>query len=593
MNTSIGWSAGGSDLAHAARNTEVDLSGVLLCSRDESGATSVPLAEQAVYVARSLGALIGRNGLVVLVILALSISVAHAQSGRPTFDAGVPIRSEPNRLLAPLNAQGGSLIGDVEGRTFLPPAEQLKLQVEWVAKVGGLEPAETELLFERGAQAIEKRGGLFLQGGKIDQRAFRRWQIFDNRVQLTSNIPAEPPSRAIRRTLMPLLKELSPQAAARVRAERDRLDSWRGQASLLAQVAVLDECLLLSDEQRTRFCASLAEATSDAWWRATSPGAMLDTSTHQLLTLLAEGGLGEFIVPEADLARLLRPSQMAAFKKLRGPVHEEILLSENVPPALVAAALEKQAAAVAKTPRAERPAVRSGLNIETEEQRLGRAMEEWVDDIDAACQLTASQREKLILAGKLDIERVRQPTVVPDKPAAHEIVVQTIRLRAGVDVMPLAIFCDEASHFQKALQSVLVGEQREKLVQSRRDFQRRALVEAVVVGFECSAALTAQQCEELSRVLNGTLADEDLSGTTDWRLECVRRIVDLPLEKIGHVLFDFQLDAARRHQQRLAEAGRQFSPSAPMGIIQAVRDKNGTVLQTRLLHDGTPEGAQK
>jgi hypothetical protein len=557
------------------------VSRILLIGRRARGATSVPLAEQAVYVARSLRERMG----------AITLQVLTSQTGRTLLLMALLTLLSPGRgALAQrklsLRPPSEALIDDVTGRTIRPPAEQLKLEVAWVAKVGGLEPVQAELLLDRASKVIQKRGGLFLQGGNFRVRAVRRWQVVDGRFELAASAPAEPPVRAIRRTLMPFLKDISADAAARVRAERDRLDAYRGQASLLAQVAVLDECLLLSDEQRTQLCASLAEATSDAW-RATSPGALLDTPTHQLLTALADWGLGEFIVPEAVLGRLLRPWQAAAFKDLRQPVQEEVLLSQNVPPASVPAVLKEQAVMVAEGLHAKRHIFRRGENMDAAEQRFTRAMQQWVEDIETACELSAPQREKLILAGKLDLERFCQPSVLPKNPADGEVVVQTVRVCAGVDLLPLAVFRDDASHFQKALQSVLLEEQKRRLIESRRDFQRQALVEAVVVGFEGAASLTANQCEELSRLLNAMPAGGELQETAGWRLECLRRIADLPLAKIEHLLFDFQVDAVRRQQQRLAETAQQWRPSAPIAVVQVVRDKFGRTLQTRFLDDGT------
>ncbi|HWB13297.1 MAG TPA: hypothetical protein VG826_28990 [Pirellulales bacterium] len=436
-------------------------------------------------------------------------------------------------LLAPRRAQEKPLIADARGGRVPLRAEQLKLEVEWAAKVGGLDSAQAALLLERGANSLEKRGGLFLPAGGRGGRALQHWQIVGGRLQFVQSSVAEPPGRAIRRALMPLVKEISPDAADRVRAERDRLDASRKQASLVAQVAVLDECLLLSSEQRTRFCKLMAEATSDAWWRPTCPTATLDTATQELLMLLAEGGLGGFVVPEVDLAELLHPPQLAVLKKIRRPIHDEILLSQVVPRAGAAAALKQQALAVLGAPNAQRHAADKS-KLDEQDQWLTHAIEQWVDRIDAAYELSPSQRDKLILAGRLDVDGLREPRALPEEPATDdEVVAQTVRVRVGADLLPLPIFRDGRSYSQRTLQSVLGEDQKKRLAESdreRRDFQRQALVEAMAVGFESSAAITAEQRVELSGVLAAALTDVDLQAT-DWRLECVQRIIDLPIEK--------------------------------------------------------------
>jgi hypothetical protein len=462
------------------------------------------------------------------------------------------LRAEPNPLLAPLRAQEKPLIADVQRQWFLPAAEQLKLEVELIARVGGLDDEQTKLLLVRGTKAIEQRGGLL--GGGRNPGAVQRVVIVDGRRRI-EDILAEPPSRAIRRSLMPILKEISPDAAALFRTERDRLDSFRKRASILAQVAIFDECLLLSSEQRARFDEVLTEATSDAWWRPTDPGPMLRTSAHQLFRLLAKGGLGGFIVPEVDLAQLLAPLQFAAFKVLRQPVHDGFALDQNVPRPRAAVALPQPAPAVADVRRAELPVGRD-RRPDNQAQRLTRCLEQWVESIDAAGKLSASQREKLLLAGKLDIERLREPEA-PRSPSADGEVVQIVQSPEGH--LPLAIFGDARSYFQRALRGVLLEEQKQRLVESdreRRDFYRKSLVEAVVIGFESCAALTAEQCERLSLALNGALADADLRETPDWRLDCVRRVIELPEEEVRPILFDFQVNAVRGHKQHLAAAAR-------------------------------------
>ena len=345
----------------------------------------------------------------------------------------------------------------------------------------------------------------------------------------------------------------------------------------MAQIAVFDECLLLSSEQRARFSEMLAEATSDAWWRPTDPGPMLHTSVHQLFGMLAEGGLGGFIIPEVDLAKLLEPAQFATFKELRQPLLEQFHKLARAP---VAAAFPQPG-----------PAASPAAGAESQTLQLTRYLERWVENIDATCKLSGSQREKLMLAGKLDIERLRELVAPPGNPSVdREIVVETVRI--GSEHLRPAIFREDRSYFQKALQGVLLDEQKRRLVESERqrsDFRRKSLVDAVVVGFECCAALTAEQYEGLSRTLNAVLADVDHRETPNWELDCVRRVIELPEEELRPILFDFQVDAVRRHKQHLAAAARLCAASERGTTMKIGRDRDGRVRHIEILSGGDQE----
>ncbi|HQU47168.1 MAG TPA: hypothetical protein PK867_30465, partial [Pirellulales bacterium] len=170
---------------------------------------------------------------------------------------------------------------------------------------------------------------------------------------------------------------------------------------------------------------------------------------------------------------------------------------------------------------------------------------------------------------------------------------QTVaRVPATGPRLPPAIFDDAGSAFQKEFEHRLSDQQKGRLAtawRERRDFQRQALAEAVVVGFERSAALTSAQCEKLSSALNEALAtgDEDTARLTpagraaasDWQLKCLHRIAQLPAETLQPLFFDSQWPAAGRQQGRLAEAARRIEAQAGAGAKIRVADTQGNVIE--------------
>lgn len=56
------------------------------------------------------------------------------------------------------------------------------------------------------------------------------------------------------------------------------------------------------------------------------------------------------------------------------------------------------------------------------------------------------------------------------------------------------------------------------------------------------------------------------------------------------MLLDFQVDAARRHQEHLADTARQFLASPRSAILLMLREKDGRLRTMGTLHDGMPGG---
>jgi hypothetical protein len=107
----------------------------------------------------------------------------------------------------------------------------------------------------------------------------------------------------------------------------------------------------------------------------------------------------------------------------------------------------------------------------------------------------------------------------------------------------------------------LLDEQTQKLAEAtreRRDFERRALIEAAVVGVERAAALTSRQCQALSRMMNDELDDLNGELVTNWRATCACQIARVDDARLTLVVTDIQLPFVKRHQAAIVEAARQF-----------------------------------
>lgn len=493
-----------------------------------------------------------------------------------------------------------------------PLREWLPLELRFAREVCGLsdeqvaalrQAAEDEIDLIAKNTAATLRRPLMIRVGKvrvINGRAAPAAAVLDEEL-----IGA--PSALAHSIVWRTLQEKWPDAWQQFDAERQRLEARRKRAAIMAEVASLDEQLWFTGRQRTELCDWLADERADVR-REGTVATVVDPAVEQLKTTLAGGSLGVITFPEAALAKFLLPSQLAAFKDSQRPWREDVLIAKRVAPKRVVAArkaappqdtVAQEAAAVEldaarqEARRAQQAQVevvrrqqvlaamqeqviRRGLPLDEQRRRLALYIERLTETIDRLCGFTESQRDKLLLAGKLDIEKLREnsPTANQQFEAAPEgRVVHQVRVGGSDSGLPLKIFSDESSYFHKALRGTLLDEQKRKLADAareRRDFERRALIEAAVVGFERAAALTSRQCEELSLVLDAALAEIGQDTADNWRAACARQIAQVEDARLAAVVTDVQLPFVKRHQAAIGEAAAQFeqaSDAAPRPVI--------------------------
>ncbi|HVX12877.1 MAG TPA: hypothetical protein VHC22_16965 [Pirellulales bacterium] len=376
---------------------------------------------------------------------------------------------------------------------------------------------------------------------------------------------AAAPSRTVRRELAKIVQGTWPDAWRKYDVEQRRLEAFRKRARAQIQVALVDEVLLLSDDQRRDLGEKLIDdplPLNDGAHPAVDP-------TEQLFWLTGdEAYLRE--VPTAILDAALTARQSGAYRQMMDGHHEVVFVQKAV---MVPVAVQgaNQAAPIQQMARVERRIVRRGPAIEDLRRLLMEHLQLRIDDVHAACGLTDAQREKLLLAGKLDIgQLMEQRAALPQNLAEGEkIVVQKVNATGGIGRTGRDIFGTATSSLQKTLQGRLCDDQKRRLMiaeRERRELQRRSLVDAVVVGFERAAALTSQQCVDLSTALNNRLVEGGDAAEGDWRIESVRRIATLPDEWWHPYLYEEQWPAIGSRQALLIEEIRQVDtrPQAPV-----------------------------
>lgn len=347
--------------------------------------------------------------------------------------------------------------------------------------------------------------------------------------------------------------------------ERGRLETFRRQASALAQIAVMDECLLFTADQRAQLLAALDLPENDAWWRPNGGGAMLFTANSLLLDRLGDRGLGCFLISDGELARWLLPSQVALYRELRRPIAQQFVAQQRV----VAHDGPKPVTVVEIRPVPRESPSQGDL------QKSRVYLAHRVNMLFITCGLRGSQCQKLLLAGALDLERLRdrQPAPKPadDPPGA---IVERSLVTGVPPRTPTTIFDERTSAFHKSLRR-LTDEQRRLLRASeddRRDFRRRAIVAAAVVGFVRRASLTAQRCEELSRAFNDASA---AVPTVELDRECLLAMSRLREENIRPHFTDEQWPAAKQQFEQLSRMAESLKPSlaARKLVLRKVRVK--------------------
>ncbi|HUY92165.1 MAG TPA: hypothetical protein VMV10_25710 [Pirellulales bacterium] len=501
------------------------------------------------------------------------------------------------------------LIADLPASEKMEPEplrDVLSREGQFMAKVGELSSAEVESFLREGEKALMLHGG-HLADGEMKFTGTRGLIAFNGRFMAFE----EPPNRNARRILAAVLKRISPAARERFDAESQRLEAYRRRAAGIINIAELDDALLLSNEQREKLQEILAAGRGVPFAPMNDFSPLVRIRLPQK-NLIAAGSLGSFAVPESELSTVLRPWQLASYKKLGQPALQEMVVIEQLVrgPAADAPARRpgvRRTVAVGAKVRAQREVVdehgvRHRLSRTDLLQRLETHLSRLVEDVALSCGLTESERGKLLLAGKLDILALRERTPREELPGGEMVFQEVARVPAIGPRLPPAIFDDAGSAFQKALEHGLSAEQKEKLAtarRERREFRRQALAEVVVVGFERSAALTSAQCEKLSSALDEALAagNEDTAqqmpadqrAVSDWQIECLRLIARLPDETLQPLFIDFQRPAAMRQRERLAEAIRRMEARATANAKIRVSDAQGSVLEFDALQvDGNP-----
>lgn len=418
-----------------------------------------------------------------------------------------------------------------------PLDEMLAREVLFMAKAGELTPEQVDAL------ELEAR------------KTLRRWNP-----PVGSRATAE----ALRRELSPLLKDISRSAWEKFDRERQALDVRRKHAAILAQVAELDEALFLLDEQRTTLVERLMQPTGMlGTWQPHNQSPPL-TGSQRLPAVISAGDLGALNVTDIQLAPGLWPAQFVAYKQLRSGAARLALFAEN-------------------GQNVNFLAVGHHVTEDEEVRRLKIRLDRFIDTSDTVCRLNESEREKLRMAGKLDIESFHDRYLAIASSNDTKPIEKLARYVAIAEAAKHWFF-DPMSNFQKALTARLTAEQKSKLVgavQARDAFRRQTLVEAVVVGFERSAALNSAQCAALTRALHDALAAHE--SPADWRVDCLRTIVALADVTLRRILADEQWPAAKRHLATLASVADQLEAQAAQKVV-AFRDFAGAVV-----HDGKVE----
>lgn len=532
----------------------------------------------------------GGHAAVLIVLLLLSPPADGAEAPPPG--------DEPRRALGriddvDLGQVDIGLLAEVPDRDKTAPEplrDVLSREGRFMATVGELSPEETDVFLREGEKSLVAHGGRLVDGVMLFTGR-RGVSDFNGRV-LTFE---EPPSRNARRILAVVLKRISPGARAKFDEESQRLEARRWRAAAIAQVAELDEAVLLSSAQRRKLREMLS--TEHAVPRyPTKASALFYLTLPSLRNLITAGSLGSFGVSIAELPDFLRHWQLACDEEARRPMPVDIAIVEQAvrPEAVARGANGDDKAAAADTEvrvrwqMADEYGIVSRTSLE-QRLRLGVHLSRLVEDVAQHCDLTQDQREKLLLAGKLDIQELNRRLGTEDFPGRENRFREVARVRITRPRVPPSDFDLAGSVFQKTLEHRLSAEQKRKLAgawRERRELRSQALVEAVVVGFERTTSLSSAQCEKLSSALNAALAAPESEAVppplarqrvkSDWQLACLRRIAQLPDEAWRSCFFDVQWSAAKRQQGRIAEAARRMEAAAS-GKVNVADGEGGVI----------------
>jgi hypothetical protein len=435
----------------------------------------------------------------------------------------------------------------------------LAREVEFMAKVGELTAGERESLMEQGELAIKRREALFNPMNPVGQRVA---VVVNGLNQMRQVRHPDTPDQAVRRELTLVLKAISHDAWEKFDAARERLDHRRRRAEVLAQVAAFDETLLLTRDQREKLYDLLCEPWTQMWRRRGNDGAAADPIQ---LGLNVSQAFDLFDIPEAWRKEILRPSQEAAYKVIQLPASLETVFAGEAPQPDQAgqngAAVQIRIRALG-VQQAPRKIVRHGLPLAEERQRLQSLVERLIEDVDVQADLDEAQIQKLLLAGKLDIDRHFQRYATSDvEEGSPDKVVGTIQTQvAGATVRLPPIFSDPDSFYQKALHGRLSPEQSEKLAEAYRErgrFHRLVVLAALTVALTNRAALTDVQAEQVEEWLSENLAAvTDADDPLGSRRATIELLSGLHPDALKPLVDDWQWPAVREYVKELAEKAR-------------------------------------
>ncbi|HWB13296.1 MAG TPA: PDZ domain-containing protein [Pirellulales bacterium] len=448
-----------------------------------------------------------------------------------------------------------ALVGEAAEPDAAILREALDREVQFITKVAELTPTEREQLKQDGAQVIERRGNLLARRNNLAAR--RVVVVVNGQNQMRQVSQPETPDQLVRRELTPVLKAISRDAWEKFDAERALLDERRQRADVLAHVAALDEALILTGDQREKFSNLLCEHGARMWSRRDSDGtaaypAQLCLNVRQALDLVD--------VPEAQRQEIVRPSQEAAYKLMQTPVQLETVFVEPRPEANQLAAQAGLQALLMR--QMQRKVVRHGLPPAEERQRLQSLVERMVEHLALVVHLDEAQRQKLLLAGKLDIERHFQPDAGREESSPDGITTVVQIAIAGAKVQLPPIFTDSGSVFQKTLHSRLSAEQLETFAEAERQrgrFHRQAVLAALAVALSNRAALTHAQAEQVEeRLAQEMAAPADADDLAAWRRATLTQLIALRPEEIRPLVDDWQWPSAREYVKELAATARDL-----------------------------------
>lgn len=400
--------------------------------------------------------------------------------------------------------------------------EAIAREVRYMARAADLNLGQSRLLADQAKKTIARRGALLAVKG---DRLVRRYMIVVNGRRVLGAEESETLEQVARRELTQALRDLDRQAWEKFDAERERREERRRRSDALIQVAALDEALVLTAEQRKDFYNLLT-----ARWRGQEsddePPALVGLCTR------ATESMCQLSIPHVELESVLRASQLTAYAIAQSP--EELA----------------------------RVIVPKSLPLDELRRRLKLLLDLLVEDADWCAALDDEQKQKLRLAGNLDLDRYFQEQAALEKPSLGRVLDARPHVTPATMARWPHILTNSASAFQKALRSRLRAEQRGKLAKSERDrvlFREQVFLQALAVALADRAALTDDQIEPLLKVFADLLCDPAADVVSACRRTMLRRLAQLQPEEMEPLLDDWQRPAARDYVSQVAEAARKTS----------------------------------